>query len=49
MSAGYWNFLHHNRKMLCAVTTVCRKPLAGLSRLSDLEQVLEQESERSEY
>jgi deoxyribodipyrimidine photolyase-related protein len=48
MSAGYWNFLHQNREALRGNFRLA-KPLAGLSRLSDLEQVLEQESSRSEY
>ena len=48
MSAGYWNFLHNNREAL-RVNFRLAKPICGLSRLSDLEQVLEQESLRSEY
>jgi deoxyribodipyrimidine photolyase-related protein len=48
MSAGYWNFLHQNREALRGNFRLA-KPLAGLSRLRDLEQVLEQESSRSEY
>jgi deoxyribodipyrimidine photolyase-related protein len=48
MSAGYWNFLHHNRDALRGNHRMSQ-PLAGLSRLGDLEQVLEQESERREY
>ena len=48
MSAGYWNFLHHHREALSGNHRLA-KPLGGLKRLSDLEQVLEQESSRSEY
>ena len=48
MSAGYWNFLHNNREALRGNFRLA-KPIGGLSRLSDLEQVLEQESARSEY
>ena len=48
MSAGYWNFLHQNRDALRGNHRLS-KPLGGLARLSDLEQVLEQESMRREY
>jgi deoxyribodipyrimidine photolyase-related protein len=48
MSAGYWNFLHKHQDALRGNHRLS-KPLAGLTRLSDLEQVLEQESSRSEY
>lgn len=48
MSAGYWNFLHRNSDALRGNHRMW-KPLAGLSRLSDLDQVLAQESARTEY
>ncbi|MDA9786891.1 cryptochrome/photolyase family protein [Pontimonas sp.] len=48
MSAGYWNFLHHNEDALRGNHRMF-KPLAGLKRLSDLDQVLDQEARRSEY
>ena len=48
MTAGYWNFLHAQRDALRGNHRMS-KPLAGLSRLADLEDVLEQESSRSEY
>jgi len=48
MSAGYWNFLHQNQDALRGNHRLS-KPLGGLARLSDLEQVLEQESVRREY
>lgn len=48
MTAGYWNFLHHHRDALQGNHRLS-KPLGGLNRLSDLEQVVEQESIRSEY
>ncbi len=48
MSAGYWNFLHQHRDALRGNHRMS-KPLAGLSRLSDLDQVLAQESSRTEY
>ena len=48
MTAGYWNFLHRHQDALRGNHRLS-KPLAGLKRLSDLDQVLEQESSRSEY
>ncbi|MCF8549260.1 MAG: cryptochrome/photolyase family protein [Pontimonas sp.] len=48
MSAGYWNFLHTQADALRGNHRMS-KPLGGLTRLSDLEHVLEQESSRSEY
>ena len=48
MTAGYWNFLDGHQDALRGNHRLS-KPLAGLKRLSDLDQVLEQESSRSEY
>ena len=48
MTAGYWTFLHRQQDALRGNHRLS-KPLGGLKRLSDLEQVLEQESARSEY
>jgi deoxyribodipyrimidine photolyase-related protein len=48
MTAGYWNFLHQHRDALRGNHRLAQ-PLAGLTRLSDLEQVVDQESRRREY
>ncbi|QKJ25702.1 cryptochrome/photolyase family protein [Aquiluna borgnonia] len=44
-TAGYWNFLHHNRERFSKNHRMSQ-PLAGLKRLSDLDQLVEQESKR---
>jgi deoxyribodipyrimidine photolyase-related protein len=44
-TAGYWNFLQANRDRF-ATNHRMSQPLAGLKRLSDLEQLVEQESKR---
>ena len=48
MTAGYWNFLNSQRENLKGNHRMSR-PLAGLSRLADLDKVLEQESLRTEF
>jgi len=47
-TAGYWAFLHDNREVLRSNHRMF-KPLAGLSRLSDLEQVVTQEHSRQAW
>ena len=44
-TAGYWAFLHRNRALL-AKNHRMFKPLAGLGRLTDLEEVVFQEANR---
>lgn len=44
-TAGYWAFLHDNRESLRTNHRMF-KPLAGLGRLTDLEQVVDQEHNR---
>jgi deoxyribodipyrimidine photolyase-related protein len=44
-TAGYWSFLARNAERLGGNHRM-RRPLAGLTRLGDLEQVLAQEVER---
>jgi deoxyribodipyrimidine photolyase-related protein len=44
-TAGYWWFLHRNRDRLAGNFRM-RQPLRGLERLSDLEELVEQESDR---
>lgn len=46
LTAGYWNYLHRNREQLAGNFRM-RNGYAGLSRLSDLAEVLEQEANRS--
>ena len=48
LSAGYWNFLNENQDQLRTNHRMF-KPLAGLKRLADLEEVVEQEKHRSSY
>jgi deoxyribodipyrimidine photolyase-related protein len=48
LSAGYWNFLNENQDQLRTNHRMF-KPLAGLKRLADLEDVVEQEKHRSSY
>jgi deoxyribodipyrimidine photolyase-related protein len=44
-TAGYWAFLARNRERLAGNPRM-RRPLLGLDRLADLEQVVEQEAQR---
>lgn len=44
-TSGYWSFLHRNRERLAGNPRVAQ-PLSGLTRLSDLEELLAQESAR---
>jgi len=44
-TAGYWAFLHRNRERL-ATNPRMSQPLSGLSRIGDLDAVLEQEADR---
>ena len=48
LSAGYWNFLNDNQEQLRKNHRMF-KPLAGLGRLADLEDVIEQEKHRTHY
>lgn len=48
MTAGYWNFLNSQKENLRGNHRMSR-PLAGLSRLADLDKVVEQESLRTEF
>ena len=48
LSAGYWNFLNDNQEQLRTNHRMF-KPLAGLKRLADLEDVIEQERHRTSY
>lgn len=44
-TAGYWAFLHRNRERLAGNHRMAQ-PLRGLDRLSDLENLIEQEADR---
>jgi deoxyribodipyrimidine photolyase-related protein len=44
-TAGYWNFLSKNSERLRSNHRMSQ-PMAGLKRLTDLEQLLEQEKKR---
>jgi deoxyribodipyrimidine photolyase-related protein len=46
-TAGYWAFLERNRERLSGSSRM-RQPLAGLDRLRDLPELLEQERERGD-
>ena len=47
-TAGYWNFVHHNRDML-ANNNRTQRVVANMDRLKDLDAVLEQEAARDAY
>lgn len=47
-TAGYWNYLASNREAF-AKNHRMFKPLAGLSRLTDLDAVVQQEADRSRF
>ncbi|MBJ7341382.1 cryptochrome/photolyase family protein [Mycolicibacterium sp.] len=47
-TAGYWNFVHHNRDML-AKNNRTQRVVANMDRLKDLDAVLEQEADRQEF
>jgi len=46
-SAGYWAFLHRNADRLAGNRRM-RQPLAGMARLRDLDEVVEQERHRGD-
>jgi len=48
MTAGYWSFLHRSESALRGNHRMAQ-PLAGMRRLSDLEQVIEQERHRTQW
>ncbi|SDG04605.1 cryptochrome/photolyase family protein [Pseudonocardia oroxyli] len=47
-TAGYWQWVHRHRELLSENNRTARA-VAGLNRLSDLDQVLEQESAREHF
>ena len=47
-TAGYWQFVHRNRNLL-AGNNRTRRAVSSMDRLSDLEPVLEQEAERTQF
>jgi deoxyribodipyrimidine photolyase-related protein len=47
-TAGYWNWVHRNQTMLAENNRTARA-VAGMNRLKDLDQVLEQESSREHF
>ncbi|WP_286275827.1 cryptochrome/photolyase family protein [Mycobacterium antarcticum] len=47
-TAGYWNFVHHNRDML-AKNNRTQRVVANMDRLTDLDAVLEQEADRQQF
>jgi deoxyribodipyrimidine photolyase-related protein len=47
-TAGYWNFVHHNRERL-AGNNRTQRAVANMDRLKDLDAVLEQEADRRDF
>jgi deoxyribodipyrimidine photolyase-related protein len=47
-TAGYWAFLHHHRETFSKNPRMSQ-PLAGLDRLKDLDELLEQEAHRTRW
>jgi deoxyribodipyrimidine photolyase-related protein len=48
MTAGYWAFLHKHQEALGKNHRMA-KPLGGMRRLSDIDVVVAQEKERTEW